>query len=156
MHTFKPLLCLSLLAMMVSFAHSDTHVYNFVLSYVWAGPDGFFKAVIHINNQFPGPLINVTEGDTVIVNVQNELWNEATSIHWHGLFMQDSPDMDGSPLLTQSFIPPFASYTYKFNVNQSGTYWYHSHNWYQTGDGLFGPLIVNRKVEPLDPCTTKR
>lgn len=33
---------------------------------------------------YPGPTIEVNQGDRLIVNVQNNLPN-ATSIHWHGL-----------------------------------------------------------------------
>jgi len=34
------------------------------LSWLWSEADGFFKSIIYINNQFPGPLI--TEVNTVI------------------------------------------------------------------------------------------
>ena len=36
-------------------------------------PDGVSRQMIVINGQFPGPLIEANEGDTIIVNVQNDL-----------------------------------------------------------------------------------
>ena len=57
-------------------------------------------------------------------------------------------------MITQGHIPPLQQFTYKFTVNQYGTYWYHSHNFYQVGDGLYGALVVNRKNDaPMSAAT---
>ena len=62
----------------------------------------------------------VCEGDTIIVEVKNNLLNgEATSIHWHGLHLRNEPYMDGVALLTQCPISPLSSFTYTFNGTQS-------------------------------------
>lgn len=74
-----------------------THEFDFKISWLWMAPDGYYRPVITVNNQFPAPLINVTEGDTIIAKVRNELWTDSTSIHWHGFFLEGAPDMDGSP-----------------------------------------------------------
>ena len=38
---------------------------------------------------FPGPTIEARSGDTILVEVVNNLpENEGLSIHWHGLHMQ--------------------------------------------------------------------
>jgi iron transport multicopper oxidase len=42
----------------------------------------FFVQVIAINNQFPGPLLNVTTNQNVRVNVQNNL-DEPLLITWY-------------------------------------------------------------------------
>lgn len=54
-----------------------------------------------INDQFPGPLINVTEGDTVVVRVMNMAPRDSITIHFHGLSMRDTPMMDGAAGFTQ-------------------------------------------------------
>jgi len=51
--------------------------------------------------------------------------------------------------ITQDFIPPHRSFTYQFKAEQAGTFWYHSHNLYQVGDGLFGAFIINKKNDRL-------
>jgi FtsP/CotA-like multicopper oxidase with cupredoxin domain len=57
--------------------------------------------VFAINNQFPGPLINVTEGDTVVVRVTNTVPRDSISLHFHGLSMKGHPEMDGAAGFTQ-------------------------------------------------------
>lgn len=46
--------------------------------------DGFSREVYLINNQQPGPLIEVEEGDDLEIFVKNDLTVE-TTIHWHGM-----------------------------------------------------------------------
>jgi len=42
---------------------------------VVSAPDGYVREMTVINGQFPGPPIEVNEGDTIIVNVHNTLSN---------------------------------------------------------------------------------
>jgi FtsP/CotA-like multicopper oxidase with cupredoxin domain len=63
-----------------------------------------------------------------------------SSIHWHGMIVP--ADMDGVPGLSFHGIAPGATYVYRFRVNQSGTYWYHSHSRFQEQTGLYGPIVV--------------
>lgn len=110
-------------------------------------PDGVWRPMMLINNQFPGPLIEVNEGDTIIINVDNQAIN-ATSIHWHGLYQNGTNWMDGTVGITNCPIAPGAQFTYEFKVDgQSGTYWYHSHHGAQSSDGLHGPFIIHSKEE---------
>lgn len=54
------------------------------------------------------------EGDTVIVNVHNELTGgQGTSIHWHGILQHGSQHMDGVGLVTQCPIPIKSSFEYR-------------------------------------------
>jgi FtsP/CotA-like multicopper oxidase with cupredoxin domain len=53
--------------------------------------------------------------------------------------------MDGVPGLSFDGIAPGATFTYRFKVNQSGTYWYHSHSRFQEQVGLYGPIVVERR-----------
>jgi len=51
-------------------------------------------------------------------------------------------DMDGVPGLSFDGIGPGETYVYRFKVNQSGTYWYHSHSRFQEQTGLYGPIVI--------------
>ncbi len=63
-------------------------------------PDGVYRPMILVNNQFPGPLVEANEGDTIRVIVDNRAIN-ATSIHWHGIYQRGTPHMDGTIGVTQ-------------------------------------------------------
>ena len=82
------------------------------------------------------------QGDTVTIRVTNRL-RERTSIHWHGFILP--ADMDGVPGLSFDGIAPGTTFTYRFKVNQSGTYWYHSHSRFQEQVGLYGPIVIERR-----------
>lgn len=110
-------------------------------------PDGVYRPMMLINSQFPGPMIECNEGDTIVVHVDNQAAN-ATSFHWHGIYQNGSNWMDGTVGITQCPIAPGKKFTYEFRIiGQSGTYWYHSHQGTQASDGLLGPLIVHSKEE---------
>ena len=97
-----------------------------------------------INGTLPGPLVRLREGEDVTLNVTNRL-KETSSIHWHGLLVP--PDMDGVPGVSFAGIEPGATFTYRFAVKQSGTYWAHSHSGGQELLGLYFPLII----DPIEP-----
>ncbi|XP_034607165.1 laccase-15 [Setaria viridis] len=80
-----------------------------------------------VNGQFPGPAIEVTEGDSVTVHVVNESPYNLT-IHWHGVKQRLNCWADGVPMITQCPILPNQNFTYRFNVaGQEGTLWWHAH-----------------------------
>lgn len=95
---------------------------------------------ITINGTIPGPLIRLREGSTAVINVKNTL-SETTSIHWHGILLP--PDMDGVPGVSFAGIKPGETFTYRFPVKQSGTYWYHSHSGGQELMGMYGAIIID-------------
>lgn len=99
------------------------------------------------NDQVPGPTIRGKKGSTISVEVFNRL-NEPTSVHWHGLRIDNA--MDGVPGVTQDPIQPGDRFTYRLKLNEAGTYWYHPH--FNAGEqlerGLKGVLIVE-EPEPL-------
>jgi iron transport multicopper oxidase len=108
---------LLILSFFTSTAFAALRTYNWDITWVEANPDGrLTRPVIGINNNWPGPLINVTLGDTVQVNVNNKLGNESCTIHWHGLLQKGTPFADGPEGVTQCGIPPGKSYTYSFTV----------------------------------------
>src|SRR6266851_6908188 len=102
----------------------------------FTGQPGIATAV---NGRLPAPLLRWREGDTITLRVHNRL-SAPTSIHWHGMIVP--ADMDGVPGLSFNGIGPGETYVYRFKVNQSGTYWYHSHSRFQEQTGLYGPMVI--------------
>ena len=99
---------------------------------------------IAVNGQIPMPTLTFTEGDTAEIYVHNEL-KESTSLHWHGLFLPNKED--GVPYLTQMPIEPGTTHKYTFPIIQHGTHWYHSHSGLQEQIGMYGSMILNKRVE---------
>ena len=100
-----------------------------------------------INGSIPAPTLRLREGDTVTIRVTNRL-REATSIHWHGIILPYQ--MDGVPGISFAGIAPGETFTYRFKLEQTGTYWYHSHSGMQELTGMYGALIVeSREGEPV-------
>ncbi|MFO7535512.1 MAG: multicopper oxidase domain-containing protein [Kiritimatiellia bacterium] len=101
-----------------------------------------------LNGHLPGPTLRFTEGDRAVIRVHNQMDAE-TSTHWHGILLPN--DMDGVPYLTYPPIAPGQTFTYEFDLRQSGTYWYHSHTLLQEQRGLFGALVIAPKdTGPFD------
>lgn len=95
-----------------------------------------------VNGQVPGPVLYWREGDTVTLRVTNRL-PVTSSIHWHGILVP--AEMDGVPGISFTGIPPGQTFTYRFQVKQSGTYWYHSHSEFQEQSGLAGSIVIEPK-----------
>ncbi|MBI4336324.1 MAG: multicopper oxidase domain-containing protein, partial [Chloroflexi bacterium] len=107
----------------------------------WELLPGVTAKAITYNGTVPGPTIRVTEGDTLRVNVKNEL-DQDTSIHWHGLHVPNA--MDGVAGVTQAPIKPGQAFTYEFVASHAGTFMYHPHvnSVEQIDKGLYGFLII--------------
>ena len=104
------------------------------------------------NALVPGPLIDVFEGDTVRIRLENRLAQE-TTVHWHGLPVP--PDQDGNPM---DPVAPGANRLYEFTLpaGSAGTYWYHPHPHEFTAEqvfrGMAGLFIVRSRTDPV-PAT---
>ena len=83
-----------------------------------------------INGSVPAPVLRWKQGEHVTLDVTNNMAVDS-SIHWHGLILPSG--MDGVPHISENFsgIKPGETFRYEFDVNQSGTYWYHSHSGFQ-------------------------
>ena len=100
-----------------------------------------------VNSSLPAPTLRWREGDTVTIRVKNRL-QEATSIHWHGIILPFQ--MDGVPGISFTGIAPGETFTYRFKVEQSGTYWYHSHSGMQEATGVYGAIIIDpAETDPI-------
>ena len=112
---------------------------------------GVERTATTINGSLPGPILRWKEGERVTLRVTNHLDHD-TSLHWHGITLPS--EMDGVPGLSFAGIKPGETFEYQFDVNQNGTYWYHSHSAFQEQTGVFGSIIIDPK-EP-DPVAYDR
>ena len=124
--------------------------YDLAIGYTPTKIDGRQGTATAVNGTVPGPLVHLREGDDVILNVTNQMMDTAhASIHWHGLLVPFR--MDGVPGVNFNGIQPGETYTYRYQVKQAGTYWYHSHSRFQEQTGAYGPLIIDsRDGDPFD------
>ncbi len=99
----------------------------------------------------PGPILRVTEGDTVVVNLQSSIAGFNHTLHWHGQHVPS--DMDGVPYLSQEPVEPGDMFTYTFIAKPAGTYWYHCHvdAQHHIDMGMYGVLIVDPQDRAQDP-----
>jgi bilirubin oxidase len=114
---------------------------------------GMSTSAFAYNGRIPGPILDVHEGDRVIIHLVNKL-PYPTTIHWHGMHIPVTSD--GSPYYP---VMPGKTYDYDFTVLEgtAGTYWYHPHpdsdTGFQIAKGLYGAMIVRPKVDPLAGIT---
>lgn len=104
-----------------------------------------------VNGSLPAPVLRWKEGETVTLRVKNNLAHDS-SIHWHGMILPSG--MDGVPGLSFDGIKPGDTFEYQFAVNQSGTYWYHSHSGFQEQSGVYGAIVIDPKES--DPVAYDR
>ena len=113
-------------------------------------PDRVVSTTLY-NGQFPGPLLRLTEGRTVMVDVHNDS-DTPEQLHWHG---QTLPaDVDGSAEEGTPYIPPRGMRRLSFTPGPSGFRFYHTHlvpgadlslGQY---NGLVGPVYIEPKQNP--------
>lgn len=126
---------------------AEAGVYDLTVDNVTIDIDGIQKNGIGYNGASPGPVLRFQEGENVTINVTNNL-DEATSIHWHGLILPFQ--QDGVPTISFDGIKPGETFTYRFPIVQSGTYWFHSHSGFQEPDGAYGAIVIEpKKREPF-------
>ncbi|EYU30502.1 hypothetical protein MIMGU_mgv1a003271mg [Erythranthe guttata] len=127
-----------------AFAEDPFVNYEFVVSYITASPLGVPQQVIAVNGKFPGPTINVTTNNHLVVNVRNKL-DENLLLHWSGIQQRRSSWQDGV-LGTNCPIPPKWNWTYQFQVkDQIGSFFYFPSLNFQRASGGFGSIIVNNR-----------
>ncbi len=132
----------ALVAMMAMTGAANAGEYSLSIDETRVNFTGSEADALAINGTIPAPLLRFTEGEDVTIHVTNNL-DETSSIHWHGLLLP--PEMDGVPGMSFDGIPPGETFTYRFPIRQTGTYWYHSHSGYQEQEGLYGPMIIDPK-----------
>ncbi|KAI7988541.1 Monocopper oxidase-like protein SKU5 [Camellia lanceoleosa] len=135
------------------FADDPFVSYEFEVSYITASPLGVPQQVIAINGRFPGPTINVTTNNNVVVNVRNKL-DEDLLMTWAGIHQRRSSWQDGV-LGTNCPIPSKWNWTYQFQVkDQIGSFFYFPSTNFQRASGGYGGFIINnRPIIPIPFAT---
>lgn len=92
-------------------------VYTWNIGWVNRNPDTLHsRPVIGINGQWPLPTLNVEVGEQVTIHLVNQLGNETTSVHFHGLFQNETNYMDGPVGVVQCPVGPGETFTQVFQV----------------------------------------
>lgn len=143
------------IALLLSFCFAEDPFvhFDFEVSYITASPLGVPQQVIAINGKFPGPVVNATTNNNVVVNVRNKL-DENLLITWSGIQQRRSSWQDGV-LGTNCPIPPKWNWTYQFQVkDQIGSFFYFpSLNFQRAAGGYGGFIINNRAIIPIPFAT---
>lgn len=116
--------------------------YSFTVDRITIDAGNFTKQGIGYNGSQTPTILRFKEGEDVVINVTNNL-DEDTSVHWHGLILPF--DQDGVPGISYPGIKPGETFTYRFPIEQNGTYWFHSHTGFQEPDGAYGAIIIDNK-----------
>ena len=144
---YQPALFLTVCALCSSSAFAAVKEYHLTIAEQAVNITGKPVQRITVNGQFPAPALEFEEGDEAVIHVNNQLKNQDSSIHWHGLLLPGL--MDGVPGFNGfQGIKPQGHFVYRFKVRQSGTYWYHAHSKGQEQDGLYGSLVIHPKAKP--------
>jgi L-ascorbate oxidase len=117
--------------------------YDITVDRVRIDTGNFRKMGVGYNKSQTPTILRFKEGEEVTINVTNNL-RESTSIHWHGLILPFQ--QDGVPGISFNGIAPGETFTYRFPIQQAGTYWFHSHSGFQEPDGAYGAIVI----EPRD------
>ena len=125
--------------------------FNLDIGYQTVNMTGRERTATTVNGSLPAPILRWKEGERVTLRVKNHLAHDS-SIHWHGMILPSN--MDGVPGLSFAGIKPGETYEYQFDVNQSGTYWYHSHSGFQEQTGVYGAIVIDPKES--DPVAYDR
>lgn len=96
------------------------------------------------NGQYPGPLLRVAEGTSIVVRFKNAI-DLPTAVHWHGVRLENRSD--GAPGVTQDPVGPGDEFLYRIHFRDAGIYWYHPHvrEDIQQDLGLYGNILVRPK-----------
>nr|CAD1833110.1 unnamed protein product [Ananas comosus var. bracteatus] len=124
----------------------DPYLYfTWNVTYGTISPLGFPQQAILINGQFPGPNINSTTNDNIVVNVYNFL-DEPFLLSWNGIQQRKNSWQD-RVAGTNCPIPPGGNFTYHFQVkDQIGSFFYFPSVGTQKAAGGFGGLRVNSRL----------
>ncbi|KAA3471878.1 laccase-13-like [Gossypium australe] len=144
--TFYLFSCILLIfAFLASFASAAIHYHEFVIEAKPVKRLCRTHSTITVNGQYPGPTLEVRDGDTLVIKAINKARYNVT-LHWHGVRQLRNPWADGPEYVTQCPIQPGRSYTYQFTIqNQEGTLWWHAHSkWLRAT--VYGALVIYPKL----------
>jgi FtsP/CotA-like multicopper oxidase with cupredoxin domain len=98
-----------------------------------------------INGSSPGPVLEAEYGENLEITVNNQT-DKALILHWHGVMVPNA--QDGVADVTGPAIVANSTFTYRFPVKQTGTYWYHAHG-LEEAQGIYGAIVLREQgTEP--------
>ncbi|WP_148680147.1 multicopper oxidase family protein [Nitrosopumilus maritimus] len=126
----------------VSVSNNDT--FDLTASQITKNIDGKTLQMFGYNEQTPGPLLIVSQGDEITVNFTNNL-DLPTTVHWHGLRLDSASD--GVPGVSQDPVLPGETFQYSLKFPDTGIFFYHPHvkTEMQMDMGLYGNILVESK-----------
>ncbi|KAJ7531504.1 hypothetical protein O6H91_14G046600 [Diphasiastrum complanatum] len=144
-----PALAAVLLLLQVSMqsvqADDPYQFFNWNVTYINVALLGVTQRVIAINKQFPGPELDTTTNNNIIINVHNNL-DESLLFTWNGIQQRRSAWQDGV-LGTNCPILPGKNWTYQFQAkDQIGTYFYYASTLLQRAAGAFGGIRIHNRI----------
>ena len=103
--------------------------------------DGYYTRTSGINGSYLGPTLMMRNGESVRINVANQLGEDST-LHWHGMHLPAT--QDGGP---HQVVAHDQVWSPEFTVKQkAASLWYHPHLMGKTGEhvwrGLAGMVII--------------
>ncbi|CAD5167943.1 unnamed protein product [Musa acuminata subsp. malaccensis] len=124
----------------------DPYIYfTWKVTYGTISPLGIPQQAILINGEFPGPNINSTTNNNIVVNVFNNL-DEPFLFTWNGIQQRKNSWQEGTAG-SNCPIPPGQNYTYHFQVkDQIGSFVYFPSLGMHRAAGGFGGLRVNSRL----------
>ncbi|KAH7672558.1 Laccase protein [Dioscorea alata] len=133
---FLSLLCITI--------NGEVHQHDFIVQEKSVKRLCMAHNIVTVNGMFPGPTLEVNDGDTLVIRVVNRVRYNVT-IHWHGVRQMRTGWADGPEFITQCPIRPGGAYTYRFTIQgQVGTLWWHAHSsWLRAT--VYGALIIHPK-----------
>lgn len=146
---FMFLICLVVGTMAVVRGEDPYVFYEWNVTYGTLSPLGVPQQVILINGQFPGPQINCSSNNNIVVNVFNKL-NEPLLFTWNGIQQRKNSWMDGT-LGAQCPILPGTNFTYHFQVkDQIGSFFYYPTTSMHRAVGGYGMIrVFSRLLIPV-------
>src|SRR5215472_7653797 len=99
------------------------HTIRIANSLVELGPDLTLSTKTY-NGQFPGPLLRMTAGKPVVVDIHNDT-DTPEQLHWHGQVLP--ADVDGAAEEGTTFIPAHGTRRVAFTPGPAGFRFFHSH-----------------------------
>ncbi|CAN4095049.1 unnamed protein product [Withania somnifera] len=143
-NTSSSFFVISILLLFANAASEKIHYHDFVIQATPVRRLCRTHNTITGNGQFPGPTLEVNNGDTLMVNDVNRPQYNVT-IYWHGVRQIRTGWADGPEPITQCTIRPGKSYTYRFTIQgQEGTLWWDAHSsWLRPT--VYGALIIHPK-----------
>jgi FtsP/CotA-like multicopper oxidase with cupredoxin domain len=72
-------------------------------------------------------VLQVCEGEKVVIDVLNGMEGMEVTIHWHGIWQRGSQYSAGVPFVTQCPIQQGNTFRYQWIAGNAGTLFWHAH-----------------------------